>query len=264
MTRALAVSLVFVAGWGCGGGSDPDAAVADTPPAIDVGSDVPVCVDRDGDGLSDDTESFGGSDPDGDGVANPDDLDSDGDGLSDHDESEPSSFGLCRRPSSCCQPRFLFADSDADGRDDGDEVAMGSDVCDADEDDDGCPDGETCGDALAGAVWRAFSFAAAPIVVDLPAASGAHTTLGVVVVGEGLEAITVRAVSSTPSGTASGAGFSDVPAGARLEVALESSLSSMRSGPERLSGEVQFVDGDVVVATRPLVVVVPECFVIPI
>lgn len=99
-------------------------------------------VDTDGDGLSNDDETFIGTDPedtdtdadgleDGDEIAlgtDPTDPDTDGDGLSDGDEVD-----LGTDPTD--------PDTDDDGISDGDEVDLGTDPLDPDSDDDGIPDG---------------------------------------------------------------------------------------------------------------------------
>jgi gliding motility-associated-like protein len=92
--------------------------------------------DTDGDGLSDGTEVTNGTDPLN--PCDPDDsspdcqIDSDNDGLTDAQESV-----LCTSP--------LLADSDGDGINDGNEVANGSDPCDACNPDDSSPD---CADGI--------------------------------------------------------------------------------------------------------------------
>lgn len=123
-------------------------------------------LDSDGDTIGDVHE--GAIDADGDGVLNFRDLESDGDGL--EDALEAGDGDVATPPAVCdvevnpatgeIEPDgradFVDPDRDNDGLGDGEEVALGTDPCDLDSDDDGlddlaegayerynCPDGET-------------------------------------------------------------------------------------------------------------------------
>lgn len=264
MRAATTTFFLFAIGCSCGGSHVRDDAGIDGGRRVDAGFDAPVCVDHDHDGLADDLEgtSF---DSDGDGLPSSEDIDSDGDGLLDRDESEPSPTGPCgRTPAFCgCMARSFAADSDFDGRDDREEHDAGTDACDPDENGDGCPDGETCGDALAAVIWTSTSFVARPILVELPAGTGTIASVEARIASDELVPGTFRvvAVESTPASTStSGATFVGVPAGARLEVHLEPSGSAGPDGPRRATARLQLLDESGAVLTeRPVLVVMPQC-----
>lgn len=257
----LLLSLLFE-GCSCAGSHLRDDAGRDAP--TDVGVDAFVCLDEDGDGISDENERVSGpADPDGDGIPNHLDLDSDGDGVSDHDESEPGSPGFpCRWATTCCLPRFLTPDSDFDGLGDAEERAGGHDPCAADEDHDGCPDGETCGESLAAYVWYTYDTTFVTIPFQLPADVGPFASLEVSL-GTLDPYLFVSAEGSTPpSGATDRARFTDVPAGARLEVRIGAG-SVEPARPDRLESTIRFTDETgAVVLERPFLVVMPECPVI--
>jgi hypothetical protein len=110
-----------------------------------------VCIDSDGDGISDLFE--GDADDDSDGTPNWLDEDSDGDGFTDAVEARRSypmysseaitDFVCGTGPDDCdgdSLPNFRDLDSDNDGLTDAEERAAGTNPCNADTDGDGIPD----------------------------------------------------------------------------------------------------------------------------